>query len=275
MLKTAMKYECRSLWRLSFPWLIVMIGAMAFACGAGFLLNSWAGNEQPMQFFSSITMMGTYGLSLAAVFLCGAVLVLLPQFRFFRSCFSDEGYLTLMIPLSPDQFLFGKAIPACLFTFLALVLSFMGVAVAIYIPFLANAAPEIFRKFLKDLLLFRQNGEAAYILPSILNIVKIVLQFSAYVMLGYTAVCLGAVVFRKHRLLGAVVFEFLVFSVVNTLSDFLSFLFLGIAGGGMASTQSPLYVSLVSLALLLLYAAILACSYFLCRSLLFKHLNLE
>ncbi len=272
MLKSVMKYEFRSLWRLSYPWLIVMAAAMAAACGMGFLLHTDLFTDS--LWLAGVTILGTYGLFVVAVFLGGAILALLPQIRFYRSCFSDEGYLTFMLPVSTDRLLLGKMIPACLFTFLASILTVVGYVVALVIPIDVGSSVGITGEILEALRALFQYAGSEYILPLILNLVKFALQFVTYVILGHAAICIGALLMKKHKLLGAVVFGFLIYSAVNTLSGILSFL-VGLPLDSLLDLYGPLYLTLSAAASILLDLGLLLGAYFLCRSLLSRHLNLE
>ena len=109
MLIKALKHDFRALWRAFI--LISMISTLSSVIGglSFYALNFSFGDEVVNKVLSgSFTLLGV--ASIVAMVVCYFVIMLMTYLRFYRSLYTDEGYLTFTLPVSRGAILFSKTV---------------------------------------------------------------------------------------------------------------------------------------------------------------------
>ncbi|MBQ6948030.1 MAG: hypothetical protein IJN42_08270 [Clostridia bacterium] len=215
MVKKLFKHEILSYLRLLIPVYIALAGIAAMG--------------RIIQFFEADTIYYSLlrGSSLIAFGLAAGVSLLLTAIfyilRFYKNCFTGEGYLTFTLPVTTGQLLFTKlavAVLTVVTTATAIVLSTCLLFAGEWLVELAKAALYLLRGAVEyfgitHICLFAAEG-----------LLLLLVTVIAEVLLYYTCISVGQT-FRKNRILAAVGIYFawyLLMQVVSTVfSMFFSF----------------------------------------------------
>ena len=223
-----MKYEFRAVARIVLPMFIVslcaaMIMSMGFILdGRVFHFTETTENEiLPILFGIAEALVGL-GLIFLMIAINIAVFVMI-VYRFYVSFFTDEGYLTFTLPLTMDCHLMIKIVSMFLWNLLSLIVTaiagliiFGGVAVG-YTDALKATMPEIRYVFRAIMETF----QSVYGISQIwLWIVSAIIAYIFQSFLLYFSIALGCMIFKKNRLLGAIISVFAIDTVYSTITSF-------------------------------------------------------
>lgn len=207
--------------------------------------------------------------SILAIAVCLVASLFLSIWRFYKSRFTDEGYLTFTLPVTAHQIVLSSmansAIVIVLATFTGIagygVLFLLGISgVEGFWPALWEVSPRLLQ-LLREALASIQPGHV------ILSVLSFLVGFACELVILMLAVTTGAVIAKKHKILAAIGVYYginMVLSVVSTVS------MLTLASG----SQSELLTRFLGTSGLL-GLAITAGGYFLMYYLIDKKLNLN
>lgn len=229
MLGKLISYEIRGLWK---PMLIifaimVVAGAVGTAALFGFgaisYSNVYLSDMQATQ-SASLFMLAVFA---GFILMAGpAALTILVIVRFYRTMFTDEGYLTLTLPVSTAKLVLAKFL-------VAFAISFIGVFLALVLGsvMLAPMIEEPWTDCL-GMILSASGGDFAASLyeglsasSMVLGVVNIVVSVGYGLGLAYLSFTLGAWWAKRHKVAAAIAVYFgiswlvsLVFSIVNVFT---------------------------------------------------------
>ncbi|HIX29505.1 MAG TPA: hypothetical protein H9858_07435 [Candidatus Blautia stercoravium] len=224
MLKKLFKYDWKSVSLL----LLILHGILLFYTLIGRISISIAMSqnashvltEDSVQFFGIVGALYILGFFLFIFAIMVATFVYLAS-RMQKSLFSDEGYLTHTLPVSPGKLLFSKMLVFCTWSVLDILCVILSILILVtYKDSLLWMVNEL--KSLLDVLSgFTGIEEQTLMILTILD--GLVRFFAYYTTLLFFALCLGSL-FKTHKILGAIVSFFGInigLSVVQTLLCFL------------------------------------------------------
>lgn len=265
MLTKVFKYDMKSLKNTILTMLVVLLSLGLVGFGVRMLIyRSESGGGGA--YFSSLGLFGLWILTLIGIVGIAATAGILILYRYYKSIFTDEGYLTMTLPVGTHSLLLGKM-------FAALLCGAVVALVAFFSYFLVVALPEIlylietgiFESILdsfENFNIFDIFGDGT---PTvILGMTDIFFSVIKEFVLLYAAVTVGATVCKKAKLVGAVLFVFL----ASFLNAILSALFTLIS---YVRESAALSYSLN----ILLSIAVIALAYYLTYDLLHKRFNIE
>ena len=196
-----------------------------------------------------IVVLNVLGLVAAviAVSIAGVAALVLLIGRFYKSRFTDEGYLTFTLPVNGHQILMTSIVTSvvemiaiCLAVVVSvLLMAFIGVSgVEGFWEEFPGAAARFFQ-MLREAIGFRSVG---YVLLGILVMLSGLVGESCVIMLS---VSLGALVAKKHKILLALLFYYLIHMAISVLSV-----------GGLASLSFGVYLESMSYSMGLVITAL-------------------
>lgn len=265
MLSKVFKYDMKSLRNIVLTMLVVLLSLGLLVFGVRMLIYRL--NTEGMN--ALFTGLGLYGLwfmtnvGIVGITATAGILIL---YRYYKSVFTDEGYLTMTLPVGTHSLLLGKMFAAVL-----CVLS-VGI-VAIFAYALTSVLPEIlcliesgtFENIWNSLSDLDIIGIVGNDVPTaILGIFDALFAAVREFVLLYAAITLGATLLKKARLVGAVVFVFLASFVNGIFSSLLALL--------TVTTES---MALTYTLNIFLSAAMIVLFYYLTYYLLHKRFNIE
>ncbi len=118
MLGKLIKYEWKG---LRFPLMIMMIvlaGTMILTCGVILTINPKL--DETLAWYSVMALMLSVFLYYFGIIGCTLGTTLIVVVRFYKTCYTDQGYLTHTLPVTPHQLLNSKILTA-IFTYLLMI----------------------------------------------------------------------------------------------------------------------------------------------------------
>ena len=150
---------------------------------------------------------GFYTLSIVAIAVLWLVTAYIGISRYYKSLFTDEGYLNMVIPAETSLLLLEKLIAALIWMFSSVIVMLLSFMLAVAAPFLLYD-PNGFFGFI-DLLfepgmLFAGAGAAELTVSIIYAVVASVESIT----LIFLAITVGSMLMRNHKIVGSVLFYF-------------------------------------------------------------------
>lgn len=199
MLRKILRYDSMAL-KHNIPLLMgVSLPLSAFAMGLFVLINCFHLIEKPMVFSF---ILGIYIISIIAIVALAAISMIFVIYRYFQSLFSDEGYLTMIIPAKVGTIFDGKIIGGLIWISGIAVVAAVDLFIAVMLPDFISGGGEI-----SDIIV-EIVPEVAPALPLLILLNGIVTALS-YVLVIYSAITVGAILMPKKKVLGAFLFIFL------------------------------------------------------------------
>lgn len=267
MLKKLFLYDMRASSRLLLP-----LSCVAPALGLFAVLLNLLSNVARDILLVYVTLNMLYVLCFLGI----AVIALICSFfivhRYYKNFFTDEGYLTLVLPASMEEQVGAKILSGSLWSLISSAFVSLGVFLAAGLPsFLSNLRdPGIFNILLEILQSMFEGFNGAHVFLSLLSAV---LTLVAQIIIFYTAVTLGSLLMRKNKIIGSILFYLVVNFVVNILNTVFSYL-LGLIF--VISADQVATASLISSALsIVLNLVICLLGYFVITNMMNKKMNLE
>ncbi len=273
MLGKLIKHELRSTWRIP----ALMIGVLmviSLVTGGTLALLLWSMENGRGWIGLPFSLVALVLLYYAALIAANFGVVLYQAVHFYKTMFTDEGYLTHTLPVTSHQLLLSKAAVICIWNLTCII----GVFVSVFLlggSFMVAFAEEFAE--IKDEIMYvlrmgmMENWGGLIVSLGAMTIVSVF--YSAAIIIG--SISIGQML-RKHRILGAIGAYFGISSVVGLLSMIIStvimFTSLMVADDVMRvfSIYTPTY-----LVMALIEGLASVGLYFLSEYLVRRHLELE
>ena len=108
-----------------------------------------------------------------------------------------------------------------------------------------------------------------------LTLINLVLSCISTILMIYTAIILGAVIARKHKILSAIGLIFAISAIKSIVSSIVLFFPLLLSSGTLLELSTDAYMNLTNTLSIIISAIFAICCFFLSKYLLEKKLNLE
>lgn len=143
MLSKLIKHEFRALSRFLLPIHILLL----VACLIGrFMFQAMAMMDLPNVI---LIVSFVFLISIWIVVPCATSILIVV--RYYKSLYTDEGYLTLTLPATRGQLLFSKAFAACVWSILDLAIVIAGLAIVVIIPQVYQNSAEALNELEKSI----------------------------------------------------------------------------------------------------------------------------
>ena len=291
MLGKLLKYDLKATFKYWWILAITSFGASIFG-GVCFNVFYNTMNEAetvsgPEAFFSILAMLGFIMtiIVLAAFIVVSEIFIYI---RFFKSFFSDEGYLTFTLPVKRHQLLTSKLLMAFITEFCTVTLYVIEMGIIFSFVF-SNMLNELGLDTYTELFsFFSELGKLIFTAENALSIIFLliyllemliiyVLSASFMILVTFACITFGAIVAKKHKVLAAIGIYYLVSS---TLSSIASVVMLATTMGlpywfdSLTPNAAMGVVALAFLVIIAFLAAVTLLLYMLVLWLLDKKLNL-
>ena len=276
MFVKGMKYELRSVARIVVPLLIVFLCA-SMLMSLGFMLDGRIFQASEATALTAIFALTESLLGIGIVLLIVAinitVYVLIIR-RFYTSFFTDEAYLTFTLPVTMDCHLMIKIVSMFFWNIAALVVILLGTLIifgGLAIGY-TEQVQEVYYYFSYIIEMIQMSWQGSSDNLGAQLVVTVLNGLAEYIfqsLLIYFSITLGCMLFKKHRLLGAI----LSFFVINTLESWIRAIFQSlITGFGM--TSGTVYLLQMIFSIVFMIVGMIAL-YLGTRYILQKKLNLD
>lgn len=269
-----MKYEFRAIARVLLPLFIAFL-CVSMLLSLGYMLDGcvfhFSENETPGELESAFsTVESLLGLGLFGLFIAiNVVTFVMVIRRFYTSFFTDEGYLTFTLPLTMDCHLMIKIVSMLLWSILSLVVTSIGLLIIFgglavgYTELLKELFSE-FQYYFEIIQMYLTTEISAF--EIVLAIISLIVDFIFQSILLYFSITLGCMIFKKHRLAGAILLVFCIDRLHAFLSSLCSYLLTGF--GSISETASLLaYVTGIIISIIGIIALYCTMKYILERKL--------
>lgn len=284
MLGKLLKYEWKG---LSSPFLILLIvlgGTTALTCGVLLTINPKY--DESIAWYSMMALIFSIFLYYFGLIGCTVGTTLIIAIRFYKTCYTDQGYLTHTLPVSSRQILNAKIIASIVIYLMML----LAVIATIYIIFevavhhifslLPGAYDDLRRSFsweLSSLLReFEEEFGISFVGYIIYMIVYVIISIIANIVMVLGCVSLGQL-YTKHRIVGAILAYFAMQFVLQMIGYFCSLpMYTKMLMASYTVGVTPYNILSPTLNLVLLINVIIAViMYFVNLHMMTKKLNLE
>lgn len=264
MLGKLIKYDMKALNRFL---LIIHIGVFVLCLPARFVIQHMM--AQPETGILEILYMISILLFWVALPIATTLIVAV---RFYKNLYSEEGYLTFTLPVTPGQHLLSKAISGTLWALIDPAVVFGALIYVFWIPEISRNAGALKLAFEAEVLEHSISFEA-FMAVLVISVVISAVQSVASI---YVCIVLGQL-FKNHRVLGAVVIYFAMTMVVQTIMTACIFAYGMIQSDAYTLQQSSgaeqmIGVLLIATGLSIVWTIV---SYIVCYILMNKKLNLN
>lgn len=228
MLKKLIKYEWKG---LIFPFvimLIVLAGTTLLTCAVLLTINPKY--DESVQVYSAMALMLSIFLYYFGMIGCTLGTTLIIAIRFYKTCYTDQGYLTHTLPVTTHQILIAKIAIAFFVNILMALAILFSVFIIIQVGILHitsfyTDSPEL-KWIFKDMFSIVLNEFSNVFgihLPSFLiyMILYSIISEIANVVIIFGCISLGQL-YAKHRILGAIASYFIVLFIEQIFGLFTS-----------------------------------------------------
>ena len=258
MLTKLLKHDMKTMARTAVPMLLTALAISVICCAILFFgittivnMSESTESESIAIVVGAMTSIGFYSLGIIGITVLTSLVMLLAVIRYYKALFTDEGYLNMVLPVKPATMFNSKILSAIIWSLIsgatmvvALIVSFV-VPIAFYdvsiLLDIAEAMSILANYFATDV------PEVGII---VINLINYVLYAFESVFVIITAITLGGVIIKKHKVLGAIGFYFVItFLQESVLGIFTFFTSLSLsthgAAGAMAASVFNLAVTVL------------------------------
>lgn len=222
MLKKLLKYDWKSVSLL----LLILHGILLVYTLIGRLGIAFSLSGAGDTMVSSVTTM--YGIAAGLyifvyvlfIFAIGVATYVYLAIRFQKNLFSDEGYLTHTLPVSPTKLIWSKMLVAWAWIAIDLVCVIVSVFLLVLFKETSGSIGDLFHEFIA--IFTGGYGTQNQIFMIILLLSMIAQLFGFYTTLALFSMCLGSL-FKTHKILGAIVTFFGINTIFSLISTILMF----------------------------------------------------
>ena len=271
MMKKLFRYDVKALKRVLLPFILAGLGcgALLFLCFAA--LRFPPANEVLATLSATIFGMLMVFLIIACICLPVAAMFFILH-RYYKNFFTDEGYLTFVLPATMEEHVHAKILSGAFFSLLSTLAAIAALGIGLLLPNLLFNESNGILQMVVSLLFEELSSDIPAPLFIVVLAITVLVSLFSQLILFYTVITMGSLFMGKHKILGSILFYF----VANALINVVSSVFATIVVALSAMTGSTGFVLLTSLICsVVMNIAIAVIGYFLILRLLKRRLNLE
>jgi len=227
MLGKLLRYDMRAQSRSAVP-MFISSAIISVVCCA--LLYFTFGFTEADNFFLGLAFVGGFfGLGILAIVVLCTVNAFMSFARYYKSLFTDEGYLTMTIPVNTVTLLNAKILSSLIWCAISAIAFAIFGFIAIVMPTLL-ADPSYLSEISDIWNLFFGAGGSINILDFVFSTLYAVMNSVSMVVTLLTSITVGSVVVAKHKILSSIVF-FYVLSFLESAVESIITIILGFIMG--------------------------------------------
>ncbi len=275
MLRKLLKYDLRELRRTTLPMFISSLIIGAVCCALLFFTYSYTNADG---LFSAFTFaISFYGIGIVAIGAMFVVSIFVSISRYYRSLFTDEGYLNMVIPVKTSTLLNSKILAVAIWGLVTVIVSGASIILATVLP-TALYDPE----YLKDIwyfiqLMFTTAAPSGVVVLSVaLYILEATSSAVNAVIVVLSAITIGSMLIKNHKIFGSIIIYIFV-SLFQSIMELVITYIVGLSFdttiyGGAVNTFAD---EVLTAANILLYAVIAIVMYIINLRIMDKKFNIE
>ena len=216
MFAKLLKMEFRSTWNVLGILCLSLVGAGLLG---GLAIRYLEGASAPKQWLEILCVLVITAAVLFFV-VCGAAALIVQIVRFYRSRFTDEGYLTFTLPVTTHQVLLSSFVSSAINLIAVAAVSAVGLILMglCAVPDLEDLRKgmDIFWQEFPEL--WSRFTQADVLQAFWLLLLNVIVAFSNELILIMLAVTIGSLIAKKHKILAAVAFYYILHVVDLTFT---------------------------------------------------------
>lgn len=271
MLGKLLKYDMRAISRTVLP-MFAASGIISVICCAALYFTYGYSEEADSIMGALLVTSGFYTLGVIAIGVLWLITAFVCISRYYKSLFTDEGYLNMVLPIETKTLFSAKLSVTFIWIAISTVATGACVFIAVYLPTVLYD-PEMISQAVENIKLILGIGELSAVMRAaiITAAVSRVFSFVCSVFVVISAVTVGALLLKKRKLIGAMMLYLLINLLCESVINLLSITVSAILGDDLFEVAQ-----LVSSALeIVIYVAVCICSYFVNLRVLSKRFNIE
>lgn len=280
MLGKLLKYDIKALWKMMLPLILSALGVSVVGTIALRIMVEMSRSSVRMENPFSGLFIASLGMivfvAVMGLIAFGVISTVFILYRYYKNLFTDEGYLTFTLPVTPHEILLSKTINGIIWSVVTTVVTV--VCAAIMIVFGSGGGWQRVVEEMMDILrlILRYMGLDGALIAAEMILMMIVSLISSILVL-YLSITIGSTVARRHKVLASVGVFFgiqFVLSIVTTLIGLIPSMYLA-ASVSADVLSSSWTVHLTAGINLIIQAAVAVGSYLICHAILNRRLNLS
>ena len=250
MLGKLLKQDMKTMSRFACPMFIASAAVTIVCCTMLYFTFSFA--EEADTLWGAMIVVGSfYVMGLIAIIIMAAIVSVMTAVRYYKSLFTDEGYLNMVLPVKTSTMFNAKILTTVIWSTLASAVAVVCCVISFIVPTLLYDK-EILDSFFVDIDFFLTlitGNETMSAILSVLGTINTITGVVEGVLIIITAITVGSVVMKKNRVLGSILFYFIItFIQENVISIFQLIVTLAMGslgeGGAIASSIFNLVVNI-------------------------------
>lgn len=201
---------------------LAALGAAAVATIVLRLLISYGDKAPALSTVGGLLLIGS--ILALVVYAVGSLIFLL--FRFYKSRYTDEGYLTFTLPVTNHQILLSSLLIMLAWSAITITVVFFGLAMIILMGTTTSGLinTELLRdlRVIADAISTIMTGQTKAQAITILAGVSIVVSFLMSTMLMVTAITIGSIAAKKHKVLASIAAYYIINMGVSLITSLVS-----------------------------------------------------
>ena len=201
---------------------LAALGAAAVATIVLRLLISYGDKAPALSTGGGLLLIGS--ILALVVYAVGSLIFLL--FRFYKSRYTDEGYLTFTLPVTNHQILLSSLLIMLAWSAITITVVFFGLAMIILMGTTTSGLinTELLRdlRVIADAISTIMTGQTKAQAITILAGVSIVVSFLMSTMLMVTAITIGSIAAKKHKVLASIAAYYIINMGVSLITSLVS-----------------------------------------------------
>lgn len=205
MFTKLLKQDWRARWGVLGVLCLICLSAAVLGGGSMRYLV-WASNQSETMKLPTVLCVLAMVMSFVAIAVCCVAQLFFQLWRFYKSCFTDEGYLTFTLPVTTHEILLSSLINAFLGMVLMMLVACVSLGGLLLLGFSGvegfwPALWELLPRLLQDV----ANSVTGEILGyALLMLLAGILGVICQIVMVMLCITIGAMVAKKHKLLAAV-----------------------------------------------------------------------
>ena len=272
MLGKILKHDMRSMSKMAIP-MFVSSGVISVICCTLLYFTYGYSDGADSMLGAIFVTSGFYLVGVFAIVAMWCAVAFLAFTRYYKSLFTDEGYLNMVLPVKTVTLFSGKLVSVYIWIIMASVVAAASLAITFVLPTVLYDS-QYFTSFIDTIELILGIGYeevgAMDIAIGLCSTALSVLTFLEGVLVVITAITLGASIMKKRKVLGSIVFYFAITFVQQSGEDIASGIF-----DSIFESSPDLSALIVTVLSILATFAISAGMYFLSLYTLNTRFNIE
>ncbi|MBQ9071053.1 MAG: hypothetical protein IJY23_06895 [Clostridia bacterium] len=272
MLGKLLKHDMRSMSKVAAP-MFIASGIVSVICCAMLYFTFGFFEEDIHTVFGAIMLTGSfYLIGLGAIFVMWAIVSFLAIARYYKSLFTDEGYLNMVLPIKSVTLFSAKLLSTFIWIAFASGVAVLGTLISVVLPTLLYDSSMVAGLIdtAKVLLGLGEDKTALVITIGIVKLAESLVSSVESIIIIITAVTVGATLINRHKVFGSIIFYFVITLAEEIFSGVATLVFESVLPNNL-----DISAFMSSLFALILSAGISVGMYFLSLFILEKKFNIE